>query len=198
MLVGLHFSTLSLILLCLICSACSAPPKVECKREQDVPEQFRIDHYRAPTPSCVPHAVTINTAEVQQLIADKNPILIDVLGVLTRPIAGFDGGHWLPNKPRYSLPNAVWLPNVGYGMLDDEMLNYFQSQLINLTQGDKNKPLVFFCIADCWMSWNAVKHAHSYGYSNLYWYKNGTDGWLESELKVVKVDPVPLTELDSE
>lgn len=198
MLVGLRFYILPILLICILSSACAAKPEMLCKPEKGVPKKLRMEHYRAPTPSCVPNAVTINTSEVQQLIVDKAPILIDVISVLTRPIAGFDGGHWLPNKPRYSLPGAVWLPNVGYAVLDDEMLNYFQSQLVKLTRGNKNKPLVFFCIADCWMSWNAVKHAYSYGYKNLYWYKNGTDGWLEAGLVVEQVTPIPLEELDIE
>lgn len=198
MLVGLRFLILTILFICILSSACATKSKPLCKPEKGVPHQLRMDHYRAPTPSCVPNAVTINTSEVRQLIVEKKPILIDVISVLTRPIAGFDGGQWLPNKPRYSLPGAVWLPNVGYGLLDDEMLSYFKFQLVELTQGNKNQALVFFCIADCWMSWNAVKHAYSYGYHNLYWYKNGTDGWLEAGFEVKQVTPIPLKELDLE
>lgn len=165
-----------------------------CERTPDIPEKLRMDNYRAPTPECVPNAITIDTAEMVKLIQQSpNLILIDVLSVITRPNAEFGEGKWLPNKERFSLPGTVWLPNVGYGYLDEQMEHYFTSQLEALTQGDKTKPLVFFCIADCWMSWNSVQRARDYGYHNVYWYKNGTDGWAESGLEVQKTDPVPLT-----
>ncbi|MEM7239896.1 MAG: PQQ-dependent catabolism-associated CXXCW motif protein, partial [Pseudomonadota bacterium] len=34
-----------------------------------------------------------------------------------------------------------------------------------------------FCLAGCWMSWNAAKRALEYGYTDVYWYPDGTDGW---------------------
>jgi rhodanese-related sulfurtransferase len=53
-------------------------------------------------------------------------------------------------------------------------------------------PLVFFCVADCWMSWNTVQRVRGYGYTQVYWYKDGTDGWAEAGLPLVSVDPIPL------
>ena len=168
-----------------------------CKRTSAMPEKYRLDNYRAPTPACVPDAITIDTAELQKLVIQTTkPILIDVLSVITRPNVEFGESKWLPNKERLSLPNSVWLPNVGYGYLDEQMQHYFQSQLLALTEGNKFKPLVFFCIADCWMSWNSVQRARDYGYKNIYWYKNGTDGWAESGLAVEKIDPIPLSRVN--
>lgn len=165
-----------------------------CKRTADMPEKYRLDNYRAPTPDCVPNAITINTAELQDLNKKSPlPILIDVLSVITRPNVEFGESKWLPNKERLSLPDSVWLPNIGYGYLDEQMQHYFKTQLLALTKGNKSRPLVFFCIADCWMSWNSVQRARDYGYDNVYWYKNGTDGWTESGLAVVKIDPIPLS-----
>ena len=42
--------------------------------------------------------------------------------------------------------------------------------------------LVFYCLANCWMSWNAAKRALSLGYPNVAWYRDGTDGWLAASL----------------
>jgi len=166
-----------------------------CDRTSGMPKKLRMENYRAPTPSCVPQGITIETTELESLIKQQpKPILIDVLSVITRPNAEFGEGQWIPNKERMSLPGSVWLPNVGYGYLDEEMKNYFKTQLHSLTQGDKKTPVVFFCIADCWMSWNAVQRASEYGYTNTYWYKNGTDGWAEAGLKMQEIDPVPLVE----
>lgn len=154
-----------------------------------------MDNYRAPTPDCVPYGMTLDTHELQRLIERKpEPVLIDVLSVISRPNTEFGETNWIPNRERLSLPGSVWLPNVGYGYLDEEMEQYFKAQLLRLTRGDFDRPLVFFCIADCWMSWNAVLRAHGYGYTNLYWFKNGTDGWLEQGLATQKIEPEPLAE----
>ena len=167
-----------------------------CLRTPYMPQKFRLEMYRAPTPQCVPNGITINTQQLQQLIKQSpQPVLIDVLSILSRPNTDFGETKWLPNKPRQSLPNSVWLPNVGYGTLDQEMQRYFKSQLDQLTDGDKHKPLVFFCIADCWMSWNALQRAFDYGFTHLYWYKNGTDGWEENGLPIQIIEPVPLSDL---
>lgn len=165
----------------------------ECVRTAEMPKHYKIGNYRGPTPECVPNGKTIDTKALQQLIAQQDPVLIDVLSVMRRPESAF-GGSWLPNKERLSLPTAQWLPNVGYGVLDDEMKHYLSSQLSKVTKGNQQKEVVFFCIADCWMSWNAVQRAYEMGYHNVYWYKNGTDGWREAGLARVKIDPVPLEE----
>ncbi len=49
-------------------------------------------------------------------------------------------------------------------------------------------PVLFFCLAECWMSWNAAKRALEYGYSNVFWYPEGTDGWRFEEWPTQKVD----------
>ena len=58
--------------------------------------------------------------------------------------------------------------------------------------GDKAKPIVLYCQADCWMSWNASKRASSWGYSNLYWFPEGDAGWKEAGNKLAEAKPVPV------
>ena len=48
--------------------------------------------------------------------------------------------------------------------------------------------LLFFCLADCWMSWNAAKRAQEYGYTSVLWYPEGTDGWRFEDWPVEKVE----------
>ena len=55
-----------------------------------------------------------------------------------------------------------------------ETENYFRLGLERVTQSDGAKLLVFYCIRDCWMSWNAAKRALALGYKNVAWY---SDGW---------------------
>ena len=60
------------------------------------------------------------------------------------------------------------------------MDDYFRTGLEKATGGDKAKPLVFYCLRDCWMSWNAAKRAIAVGYRDVSWYPDGTDGWSEA------------------
>lgn len=159
----------------------------------DIPKDYRQEHYRAPTPDSVDGAKTINTQELQTLLAKTPPpILIDVLAITRRPESEELDSTWLLTKPRYNLPHSIWLPNVGYGTLDAEMEAYFRDNLAKATAQNKQRPLVFYCIADCWMSWNACKRAASWGYQQIYWYKEGTDGWEQAGLPTENSIPIPL------
>ena len=41
------------------------------------------------------------------------------------------------------------------------------------------------------MSWNATKRAASYGYSQVYWYRDGTTGWETERLPTAEATPEP-------
>jgi len=200
-------STLSvtggLALLCLtqMSMACmpsdaSLPEKAEssapvCERTKEMPSELRMKQYRGITPECVPKGQTLDIPGLQQLLATEDPVLIDVWAIV-RSVDDDFGSMWLPNEEHYSLPGAVWLPNVGYGKVKPDIEQYLQDNLQRLTQGNKHKPLVFFCVMDCWMSWNAVQRVVDYGYTRVYWYRDGTDSWNEAGLPLVEVQPVEL------
>lgn len=175
------------LLLCLAWLGCNAD---ECVRTAEMPAGLKQEHYRSPTPACVPNGTTLDTQALQQLIASDQAILIDVWAVFLREDEGFPA-TWLVNEPHESLPNSVWLPNVGYGKLEPKVDAWFKTQLEQLSHKNVEQALVFYCVADCWMSWNAVQRAHDYGYQRVYWYKTGVDGWKEAGLPLVKVEPVP-------
>ena len=42
--------------------------------------------------------------------------------------------------------------------------------------GNNAALLVIYCQENCWMSWNAAKRVLSYGYPNVAWYPEGTEG----------------------
>lgn len=164
----------------------------DCPRDQGMPAKLRTEHYRRTTPSCVPGGITVDTEGVDQLLAEQpDTLLIDVWAILLRTEAGF-GSEWLPNEIHLSLPGAVWLPNVGYGELKPPVDSWFTQQLSDLTDGNPNHPMVFYCVADCWMSWNAAQRARDMGYSEVYWYRLGTDGWLDAGRPLVPVQPQPI------
>lgn len=153
---------------------------------------YRYARYRAPTPQTVPRGNTVTTEQLRQLVAQRNPVLIDVQAVTVRPELSEFGMDWLPSAPRESLPGAVWLPNVGYATLDPRIEDYFKYNLEKLTVGNKSTPIVIFCVVDCWLSWNAVQRAAGYGYDQLYWYRGGTDSWEINGYRLKQVDPEPL------
>ncbi|HYD65576.1 quinoprotein dehydrogenase-associated putative ABC transporter substrate-binding protein [Azospirillum sp.] len=144
------------------------------------PSGYRMEDYRAPTPASLPGAATV-TAEDLRALLDRAPDtrLVDVMPAPPRPADRPAGAVWIP-PPRRSLPGAVWLPNVGYGALSAEQERYFRTGLEAVSRGDRDAGLVIFCERDCWMSWNAAKRAVEWGYRNVRWFPDGTDGWREA------------------
>jgi PQQ-dependent catabolism-associated CXXCW motif protein len=71
------------------------------------------------------------------------------------------------------------------------MAGYFAKGLDKATDGDHARMLVFYCLADCWMSWNAAKRALELGYSDVAWYPEGTDGWLIAGLPLQDATRTP-------
>ncbi|MEO7549317.1 MAG: hypothetical protein ABIT82_12895, partial [Ramlibacter sp.] len=99
--------------------------------------------FHAPTPLEVPGARTVRTLELKEMLA-KDPALplIDVLGQKT------------------SLKGALGMTGAGEGALLGLQKENFAKVLEALTGGDKNRPLVFFCLsAECWLSYNTSLHA---------------------------------------
>lgn len=167
------------------------PALAQDGRHFDAVTGFRIDRYRAPTPQTAPGAVTIDVEDVNRLVRDENAVLIDAMPAEG---AGPDPktGAWRLSRKREHIPGSVWLPDVGKGELSAAMDDYFRTNLARLTEGDRSRAVIIYCLADCWMGWNAAKRAASYGYTRLYWLPEGTDGWRDWEGTLVPAVPVPL------
>jgi PQQ-dependent catabolism-associated CXXCW motif protein len=143
-----------------------------------------MEQYRAPVPATLNGATVLDTAGLRALMETGKPILIDVLPKARKPKDRDAGQLWV-EPPREALPGSVWLPNVGYGELAPEFRQYLEEGLAELSGGDKARPLVFYCDANCWMSWNAAKRArHELGYTQVYWYPEGVQGWKTAGLPV--------------
>ncbi len=156
------------------------------------PDGYRIADFRAPVPDSVPSGTTIPTQQLQSMLQGQHPLLIDVLPAPVKPKDGPKNLLWLP-PARYNIAGSHWLPNVGYGVLSDELEGYFKENLARLSNGDKSRRIVVYCLADCWMSWNAAKRAATeYGYSRIYWYPDGTTGWEAAGLPLEKSEPIPM------
>jgi PQQ-dependent catabolism-associated CXXCW motif protein len=154
------------------------------------PENYRLEDYRAPTPATLRGAKTIATDEAQKLWRDGDAAFVDVLPRPPRPKSLPQGTLWR-DKPRPDIPGSIWLPDTGYGELAPEMADYFARGLAKATHGDRTRLVVLYCLADCWMSWNAAKRALAIGYSNVAWYRDGTDGWAAAGLPLEEAAPEP-------
>lgn len=154
------------------------------------PDGYRIDGYRAPVPETLRGAQVIGARVAHDLWRSGDAGFIDVMPSAPKPDTLPEGTLWY-DAPRQSIPGALWLPNVGYGALAEETEAYFRRGLERATGGDTHHPVVIFCLAECWMSWNAAKRALEYGYARVYWMPEGTDGWTESDFPTEAVTPMP-------
>ncbi len=153
------------------------------------PADYRMDHFRAPVPDTLKGATVVTTEVAYKLWQDGKTVFIDVLPQAPKP-AGLPATVIWRDKPRDTIKGAIWLPNVGYGKLHPDMQSFLEAQLEQLTGNDKARPVLFFCLQDCWMSWNAAKRALEIGYSDVSWYPDGTDGWAFQDYPVETVKPV--------
>ena len=66
-----------------------------------------------------------------------------------------------------------------------------QLGLAQASAGDHGRMLVFYCLENCWMSWNAAKRAMALGYTMLRGIRDGTDGWTANGFPTEAREPVP-------
>lgn len=169
--------------LAVVASAAAAPAPAPSE-----PSTYRLEDYRAPTPATVAGGTPVTTAEAVALWRQHRAVFVDVLSAPRRPEGLPADALWKP-VPRRDIPGSLWLPEVGRGALSPALDRYFRDTLAAATAGDRSKPVVLYCLADCWMSWNATKRAASYGYTQLYWYRDGTDGWEAAHLPLAEATP---------
>ncbi|MDO9381260.1 MAG: rhodanese-like domain-containing protein [Hyphomicrobiaceae bacterium] len=154
----------------------------------DAATGFRVARYRAPVPAEVPGGKRIGVEDIDDLTTTQGAVLVDVMPA---DGAGLDAttGHW--NTKRHdNIPGSTWLPNVGKGHIETRIEVYFRDNLARLTGGDKTRPIIIYCQSDCWMGWNAVQRAAGFGYSALYWYPDGIDGWRDWDRTFARAEPV--------
>ena len=167
-------------LLSLITPATAAPPE---------PEGYRLDHFRAEVPATLQGATVVTTGEAERLWRSKVAVFIDVLPKPPKP-ANLPAGTIWREPEREDIPGSIWLPNVGFGVLAPAMESYFRKGLSETTGGAADRPILFYCLERCWMSWNAAKRALALGYRKVLWYPEGTDGWSRQKLPLERRTPL--------
>ena len=159
------------------------------------PDGYRTDDYRAPVPATLAGVRVLTTAEAETIWRTGTGIFIDVLPRAPKP-ANLPAGTIWRDKPRLNIPGTVWLPDTGYGKLAEATENYLRRGIERASGGNNAALLVIYCQENCWMSWNAAKRVLSYGYSNVTWYPDGTEGWERANLPVAEAQPEPRTDED--
>lgn len=169
--------------------ACAAGWIAEAQEAVPEPPGYRTDNYRAPVPKTLQGAEVLTTAKAEALWRAGAAAFIDVLPRPPKPQLPV-GTVWR-EAPRPHIPGSLWLPDTGYGELAASTEDYLKSGLQRASAGDMARRLVFYCQANCWMSWNAAKRALGYGYADVAWYPDGTDGWRKAELPMESATPEP-------
>jgi len=157
------------------------------------PDGYRVDDYRSTTPATLRGAKVVGTDEAEAIWKSGNAVFIDVMPHPPRP-PGLPPGTIWREKPRLNIPGSIWLPDTGYGALAPVTETYLRQNLERASGGDRGKLLVFYCLRNCWMSWNAGKRALAMGFTNVAWYPEGTDGWDDALLPLKESKPEPRPE----
>ncbi len=147
-----------------------------------------MDHYRGEVPDTLQGARVVHTTELARLIATAHPVLVDVLPAPAPPV---DARPGLPRMPMVhrDIAGSVWLADIGRGALAPSVEARLRARLSALTGGRLAAPLVFYCLRQCWMSWNAARRAVLLGYTQVFWYPDGVDGWQEAGLPMAIAQP---------
>ena len=150
-------------------------------------------YWTGPINSAVPAAITggkvIHDAHaLQALLKRPETVIVDVSNAPVRPENLATGAPWLP-LPHQAIPGSVWIPGVGLGEIPPAAGDFFRKQLAVATGDDPTRPIVIYCHQTCWLSWNAAKRAISYGYLNVYWFRDGIEGWKAAHLPTAVIEP---------
>lgn len=127
------------------------------------------------TPMTAPDATTIRTAELQRLLVDRKPIVIDP--------SEFSWGR--------SVPGAIGLMRAGMGgSTSDAVQDRLRSKMRELTKGDLSTPIVA-------VGWNSERfdgrnlalRLAALGYTHVYWYRGGREAWEVAGLPETELTP---------
>lgn len=167
----------------------ATPPDTTTASPPPEPASYRMGDFRSPVPLTIAGATAIDTVAAERMWRSGLAAFVDVLPRPPKPDLP-EGTLWR-TTPRSDIPGSIWLVNTGFGALSPEADAYFTAGLERATGGDRERALVFYCLSNCWMSWNAAKRAASSGYRHVLWYREGTDGWAAAGLPLEPRDPEP-------
>lgn len=146
------------------------------------------------TPASLAGATVVDARRLMDIVKNDRPALIDVSNLDRRPPGLRPDAVWSPIHR--SLPAASWWPGAGEGTSEAAFADRFAAQAEKLTGGDKSKPVVTFCHPNRWGSWNAGKRLVALGYTRVYWFPGGSEGWAEAGQRLVETKPAQVFKVD--
>ena len=132
--------------------------------------------FAGPTATTVPGATTIRTAALQQLLADRKPVVID-------PML-----YWWGR----SIPGAIGLKHAGSGgSYSDTMQDRLGRKMLELTGGDLSRPIVAVGFnSERFDGRNLALRLVALGYTQVHWYRGGREAWEVKGLPETEVHPL--------
>jgi PQQ-dependent catabolism-associated CXXCW motif protein len=144
---------------------------------------YRIAHYRGVVGPAPEGVARIDTTQAFRLWRRKAAIFIDV-NPAPGAVRDAATGRWTLAEPHSSIPGAHWFPESGRGQLAQGIAPWLLDGVRRLHRAAPDRPVVIFCLADCWMSWNAALRLHREGYRDIRWFAEGIDGWRDAGLRL--------------
>lgn len=142
------------------------------------PDGFWSGPMHGAAPATITGGSVIDAKALAALIDTSRPVLIDVAAEEQKPAGMPADALWRPIHR--SVPGSVWFPGAGEGSLTPQLEALLLSRIDLLTGGVKTRPVVSFCHRDCWASWNAAKRLVRAGYTRVYWFPDGAEGWQDA------------------
>ncbi len=141
--------------------------------------QLHTGPMHGPTPTQIPGGQLISTKGLMPLMQGGAGVPVLVLDVL--------------GNPQAQLPNAAPAAFASQpGDFNDSVQQQFGQMLMQLTQGNKQVPIVTYCQGpQCWMSYNAALRAIALGYRNVLWYRGGLEAWQRAMSQMAGVGGQP-------
>jgi PQQ-dependent catabolism-associated CXXCW motif protein len=152
------------------------------------PEGYWTGPAHGRTPAGLTGAAVLGASALGRLIEEERPLLLDVAAADQKPPGMPDDRPWRPIHR--SIPGSVWMPGAGAGRLDPADEDRLRTRVAALVGARRDRPIVTFCHRDCWASWNAAKRLVQQGYTRIFWFPGGVEGWQDSyDTAVVEQDP---------
>jgi len=140
---------------------------------------YRVAHYRGVVAAPPEGIRRIDSAETAMLHR-RGAVMIDV-----SPAPGGVGnpakGELRLSEPHVTMRRAHWFPEAGRGDAGADVDQWLIEGVGRLAHNDRHRTIVVFCLADCWMSWNASLKLHRAGFTDVRWFADGLDGWRDRD-----------------
>ena len=172
---------LSLALLALLLAGSAAAPFDA--------EGYRTERYRAPVNRDPLPAARMVVAQARRLESERTAIFVDVMPA-EGGIRDETTGEWKLAVRHQTIPGALWYPETGRAAPDPVLWRGIRGGLAARRKLHPAAPIVVFCRADCWMSWNAARRLAREGVGNVWWLAEGIDGWHAAGGRLVEAEPI--------